>query len=198
MNDKSSALVEAGRFFAVRGWSSATGGNFSARLDDDYCLITRSGADKSRLAEEDLMVCTLDGRAVVQGLRPSAETALHTALYRADPAIGAVLHTHSVNATVLSRVSGDRLEVNGFEMQKALAGNNRHDEPVEIAVFDNDQDVDALAKRVMQAMPKQPGFLVRGHGLYAWGGDIDEARRHVEGFEFLFACLWQERLLQCR
>ena len=41
---------------------------------------------------------------------------------------------------------------------------------------------------------KAPGFLIAGHGLYAWGRNIDEARRHVEGLEFLFECLWQESL----
>ena len=198
VKDKARALVEAGRLIAERGWCSATGGNFSVRLDDDHCLITQSGRDKSRLSETDLMVCTLDGRALEQGLRPSAETALHTGLYRAERGIGAVLHTHSVNATVLSRASADKLTVSGFEMQKALAGNQTHDESIDIAIVENDQDMQALATRVLQRLPQQPGFLVRGHGLYAWGSTIEEARRHVEAFEFLFACLWQERLLQNR
>ena len=39
-----------------------------------------------------------------------------------------------------------------------------------------------------------PGFLIAGHGLYAWGRDVAEARRHVEGFDFLFECVWQESL----
>ncbi len=39
------------------------------------------------------------------------------------------------------------------------------------------------------------GFLIAGHGLYAWGRDVAEARRHVEGFEFLCECLWQEMLV---
>ena len=109
-----------------------------------------------------------------------------------------MLHTHSVNATVLSRTSAPRLKVHGFEMQKALAGNQTHDMTIEVAIFDNDQDMEALAARVLPQLPEQPGFLVRGHGLYAWGKDIDDARRHVEAFEFLFACLWQEQLLQRR
>ena len=43
-----------------------------------------------------------------------------------------------------------------------------------------------------------PGFLIRGHGLYAWGRDIAEARRHVEGLEFLLSCLWQQALAGSR
>ena len=198
MKDLAQSLVDTCRLFGERQWCPATGGNFSARLDNGRCLITRSGCDKSRLAADDLIACSFDGEALETDYRPSAETALHTCLYRLDPQIGAVLHTHSVNSTVLSRRAGERLELHGFEMQKAL-GNRTHDERIELLVFDNDQDIDALAQRLerqwRQQRLAQPGFLVRGHGLYAWGRDVDEARRNVEGFEFLFACLVQERLM---
>ncbi len=198
MNDLAQALVDTARLFGERQWCAATGGNFSARVDTAHCLITRSGCDKARLQVEDLITCTLEGAALDTAHRPSAETALHTGLYRLDADIGAVLHTHSMNATVLSRQAGDTLGWHGFEMQKAL-GNRSHEQRIELPVFDNDQDMDALAARLAEQWPqpgvRQPGFLVRGHGLYAWGRDVDEARRHVEGFEFLFACLLQERLL---
>ena len=109
-----------------------------------------------------------------------------------------VLHTHSITATVLSRNAGASIVVEGLEMQKALQGVSTHEQSVIVPVFDNDQDMDALAKRVV-AMHNEgglpaPGFLIAGHGLYAWGRDVAEARRHVEGFEFLFECLWQESL----
>jgi 1,2-dihydroxy-3-keto-5-methylthiopentene dioxygenase len=80
-----------------------------------------------------------------------------------------LLHTHSVNSTVLPRQAGDSLGLHGFEMQKAL-GNRTHDEHIELLVFDNDQDIDALAQRLEQQWRQerisQPGFLVRGHGLF--------------------------------
>ncbi|MGD8583209.1 MAG: methylthioribulose 1-phosphate dehydratase [Gammaproteobacteria bacterium] len=196
MKDEAKALVEVCHFFGARDWCPATGGNFSVRLSDDRCLITQSGKEKSRLRENDLMVCTFDGKAVDKHLLPSAETTLHTCLYKMDNRIGAVLHTHSVNATVLSRMAEDRLIISGYEMQKALGGNLTHDEEIEILIFENDQDIEALAARIEQQRPAQPGFLVRGHGLYAWGEDLNQARRHIEGFEFLLACLWQEKLLE--
>lgn len=205
--EKSQALVETCRFLGERGWAPATGGNFSVRLDDRHCLITQSGCDKSALTIDDLMVCDLNGRALHRALRPSAELGLHTRLYRLDAGIGAVLHTHSITSTVLSRATQGDLQLQGFEMQKALAGNQSHAQDIGIAIFDNDQDIAALADRVQQRWPSagmtqdaisQPGFLVRGHGLYAWGKDLAEARRHIEGFEFLFACAWQEKLLDGR
>jgi methylthioribulose-1-phosphate dehydratase len=196
--EKAQELVEVCRFLGSRGWAPATGGNFSVRLDENHCLITQSGRDKSQLTVDALMVCDLAGKALDPTLHPSAEIALHTRLYRLDTGIGAVLHTHSVTSTVLSRASDGDLMLQGFEMQKALAGNHSHEQEISIAVFDNDQDMSALAERLQQRWLlhtiTQPGFLVTGHGLYAWGKDLAEARRHIEGFEFLFACAWQEKL----
>jgi methylthioribulose-1-phosphate dehydratase len=199
MNDDTDALVALCHLFGQRQWCPATGGNFSLRRDESSMLITRSGCDKSRLCEDDLMLCDLDGRALDAGSTPSAETALHACLYRLDRQVGAVLHTHSVSSTVLSRATPGDLRLRGYEMQKALAGNRGHEDEIEIAVFDNDQDITALATRVERrwhgAELSQPGFLVRGHGLYAWGETLNDARRHIEGFEFLFTCAWQEMLL---
>ena len=193
-------LTTTVRFLAAQGWSPATGGNFSARLNADQVLITQSGKDKRHLTEADLMVCALDGTAVDSTQKPSAETALHLALYKQSESIGAVLHTHSVTGTVLSRhTKGDHLCIEGFEMQKSLAGIQSHEVVVQLPVFDNTQDIPSLAETVIQQWPRNqsiPGLLVRGHGLYAWGQDIAEAQRHVEGLEFLMACIWQERLME--
>ena len=195
--EQAAALCRVGRLFGERQWCLATAGNFSLRADAQHCLVTQSGKDKSALGPGDLMLCDLDGTAIDARLRPSAETALHTALYRQDRGIGAVLHTHSVTSTVLSRALASDLTVSGFEMQKAIRGMHSHDESLTIALFENTQDMDELAAvvvgRLISGTLSAPGFLVRGHGLYAWGADLGEAQRHVEGFEFLLACAWQER-----
>jgi methylthioribulose-1-phosphate dehydratase len=191
-------LCELCQLFGERGWCRATSGNFSVRIDDTHCLITQSGREKSRLAPDDLMVCDFHGKAIDAQQRPSAETPVHTCLYKLDAGIGAVLHTHSVTATVVSRVMGSEFELTGFEMQKALRGTSSHEAVLTITNFDNDQNMVALAARIGKAwtggLLNVPGFLIKGHGLYAWGKDVAEARRHVEGFEFLFECLWQEIL----
>jgi methylthioribulose-1-phosphate dehydratase len=190
------ALCDACKCFGERGWCRATSGNFSARIDEKRCLITQSGRQKSRLSVDDLMVCGIDGTPANADCRPSAETPLHNCLYRLDPAIGAVLHTHSINSTLLSRHCDGELGFSGFEMQKAFAGILTHETPLSVHIFDNDQDMPALAEKVIKDAEHfvVPGFLIKGHGLYAWGSDIAEAERHIEGFEFLFECLWQERL----
>ncbi|RTE64510.1 methylthioribulose 1-phosphate dehydratase [Amphritea opalescens] len=195
----SSELIDAGRWIDSQGWCPATGGNFSARLGENLALVTASGRHKGRLTTEDLLTVDLQGNPVDSDLKPSAETLLHTRLYQLDKQIGAVLHTHSVASTVLSRmVTGEWLTISGYEMQKSLAGNTRHDETLQLAVFDNTQDMPELAEQLAMRWQQTPlnwGFLVSGHGLYAWGKDIAEARRHLEGLEFLFACELEMRRL---
>jgi methylthioribulose-1-phosphate dehydratase len=193
----SQELILAGQFVAKNGWCPATGGNFSARIDESHCLITQSGKDKSDLSMDDLMVVNFQGEAQNKTLKPSAEVALHTRLYQLDRSIACVLHTHSINSTVLSRqVTDPDLQIQGYEMQKALAGNTSHESQIQIKIFDNDQNMlrlaDNLANAWLQGEITQPGVLVRGHGLYAWGTTIAETQRHIAGIEFLLACLWQD------
>ncbi len=197
-DDVARDIAAIGRFAAARGWVPATSGNFSRRLDDGHAAITRSGIDKGAIAPQDLRVVALDA-PLPAGV--SAETPLHVARYRADASVGAVVHVHTVPATVLSRADAARgfVELDGFEMHKALAGITTHESTVRIPVFANDQDTQALATRIEHALAHAcavPGYLLAGHGLYAWGATMEDARRHLEGLEFLLTCALEERRLR--
>lgn len=195
-------IIEAGRFLYGRGWSPATSSNYSARLSADQALLTVSGKHKGQLGEDDVLATDLDGISLEPGKKPSAETLLHTQLYRWQPRIGAVLHTHSVNATVLSRLTlSDSLVFADYELQKAFSGVTTHESQVEVPIFDNDQDIARLAAKVqpwLDAHPECVGYLIRGHGLYTWGPRMSDALRQVEAFEFLFECELKVRALQVR
>ncbi|SFN11467.1 methylthioribulose 1-phosphate dehydratase [Marinobacter pelagius] len=187
------SIVDAGRFLYQRGWSPATSSNYSARIDDEHIAITVSGRHKGQLGAGDVMVVDLSGQPVQSNCRSSAETRLHTVLYELFPDVGAVLHTHSVKATVLSRLlePGRALELEGYELQKAFSGVQTHESVLSVPVFDNTQDIDALARETrawFAEHPEQPGYLIRGHGLYTWGNTMADCLRHVEAFEFLFEC----------
>jgi methylthioribulose-1-phosphate dehydratase len=185
-------IIEAGRFLYGRGWSPATSSNYSARLAADQALLTVSGKHKGQLTEQDVLATDLSGNSLEPGKKPSAETLLHTQLYAWRAEIGAVLHTHSVNATVLSRLTpGDRLRLEDYELQKAFAGVTTHEGQVLVPIFDNDQDIARLAGQVQQWLDTHPdcvGYLIRGHGLYTWGPQMSDALRQIEAFEFLFEC----------
>jgi len=177
------------RELAQRGWTPATNSNFSRRMDVRHAAITVSGRDKGKLTEADIMVVDFDGNAVGSTNRPSAETLLHTQLYRRHPEIGCVLHTHSLVQTVASRLFAGtgHVQLEGFELLKAFHGNSTHEMAIDVPVFANTQDMPTLAAQVDALLDNQPlwGYLIDGHGLYAWGRDLAEARRHLDAFEFL-------------
>ena len=194
-------IAQTGLQLAALGWTPATSSNFSMRLDAGHLAITVSGRDKGALTPGDVMVVDLDGRAVGTEARPSAETALHTQVYRRFPAAGAVLHTHSRTQTVASRLyaKAGMVRFDGYELQKAIAGHTSHEQAIDLPVFANTQHMPELVEKVdawIKSDRPLYGYLIEGHGLYAWGCDMAEAERHVEAFEFLLACELDLRRLQ--
>ncbi|MGB3916023.1 MAG: methylthioribulose 1-phosphate dehydratase [Thiothrix litoralis] len=190
-------LIAAGQFFHARGWVPATSSNFSARLGAEEILITSSGQHKGRLDDNGFLRADLQGVSLETGKRPSAETGLHTLMYRRDPAMGSVLHTHSVNATVLS-MRLEEVVLAGYEVQKAFPGVETHESLLVIPVFPNSQDIPALAAEVnayLDAHPQTVAYLIRGHGLYTWGATVADTLRHIEALEFLFECVYRQLLL---
>ena len=189
-------LCRAAAEIGAAGWCQGTSGNFSSVLGREplRLLITPSGATKYRLSPEDLVVVDGDGRAVAgETGRPSAETGLHCRIARLTGA-GSVLHTHSVPGTLLGehfRGAGG-FRITGYEMLKGLEGIDRHEAEVFVPVLPNSQDIPRLCRgleSVHREHPRLRGFLLAAHGLYTWGQDLDQARRHLEVFEFLFECL---------
>ena len=187
------------RELAQLGWTPATSSNFSSRLDERHAAITVSGRDKGRLVPADIMVVDFDGKAVGSDHRPSAETLLHTQLYRRFDDVGCILHTHSRNQTVASRLfsGAGHLRLEGYELLKAFRGNETHETAVDVPVLHNSQHMPTLAAQVDALLDRGPmwGYLIDGHGLYAWGRDMAEARRHLEAFEFLLGCELELRRL---
>ena len=184
------ALIAAGQQLYTQGMVPATSGNFSARLTNNHLAITVSGRHKGKLTEQDIMQVDTNGVSL-DARRPSAETLLHVYIYRCFPDAQVVLHPHSVNATVLSRLCEDGLVLQDYEILKAFPGISTHECTVTVPVFDNDQDITRLAEKVdarLASLQDVPGYLIRGHGFYTWGNSMEDALRHVEAFEFLFEC----------
>lgn len=200
-------LRSAGALFFHRGWSVGTSSNYSLVLQPDplELLVTASGMDKGRLRRADFVRVAADGQPTEAGQpKASAETLLHCVAAQ-QPQVGAVLHTHSIWGTLLSEhfYEDGGFDIEGFEMLKGLAGVRTHDTTFRVEIFDNTQDIPALAAAVQDRLndaqhPLTHGYLIRRHGLYTWGQDVDEARRHIEIFEFLFESVARSLMLQGR
>ena len=196
-------LVETGRAFHARGWALGTSGNYSAALKAKplRLLITSSGVDKAYLSKKHFLQIDDHANILSGDGRPSAESLLHVAVVRARGA-ECVLHTHSVWSTILSDRHATKhksMAIGGYEMLKGLEGVKTHTHQEWIPIFENSQDIPALAKEV-EALLRQDarphGFLLRGHGLYTWGENVAQARRHVEIFEFLLEVVGRRELAE--
>jgi methylthioribulose-1-phosphate dehydratase len=191
-------LCRAGHQFWQAGWSRGTSSNYSVVLDTDplRLLVTASGKDKGHLLGDDFVIVDSKGSPDPSDQpKSSAETLLHTSIANHQSA-GAILHTHSVWATLLSEhfAGHGGFYLEGYEFLKGLEGISTHEERVWIPIFENTQEIPALAEQVesyWQSHPDTPhyAYLIRRHGMYTWADDLASAIRHIEVLEFLLECV---------
>ena len=157
---------------ASRGLVSGSSGNVSVRLSpqdapDPLIAVTPSGKPYSDLEEADIVVVDQDGEPVEGDLVPSSETLLHLALYRARPDIAAVVHTHSLFASVAA-VAGMEIPPILDEMATTLGG------PVRVSEYGFPGSAE-LADKVALALGDRAAALIRNHGAVGVGGSAQEA-----------------------
>ena len=152
--------------------------------------MTPSGVDKGDFTAAEVLLADEDAGVVGEHLgKPSDESLLHIRIVREREA-GAVLHTHSVWNNLLSDeyAFDGGVTIEGYEMLKGLKGVHTHEHREFLPIIENSQDMSSLADTVSDVLLKYPhahGFLLRRHGLYTWGTNLSEAKRHIEILEFL-------------
>lgn len=185
-------IIQAGNRLDTMELAPATSGNYSMRLKGGEMAITVSGAHKGQLTPDQIMLADVNGNSL-EDKKPSAETLLHSMIYKLYPDVNAVLHTHSVACSVLTRLlaNDDALILSGYEMLKAYRGIDTHSTSVALPIFENTQDMDYLSKQVEVRLKNNhdiPAYLIRGHGIYGWGRDMAETSRVIEATEMMLSC----------
>ncbi|MDH3310451.1 MAG: methylthioribulose 1-phosphate dehydratase [Gammaproteobacteria bacterium] len=189
------ALVEIARDFHTRGWMAGTAGNLSAREDDHHFWITASGKPKGRLEDTDFLLVRIQDGEVVERVRPdnqpSAESAIHCAIYALFPKTRACLHGHLVEAVI----AADRLKKNAKGLRlpaiEMIKGFDiwQQNPKVDLPLFNNHLDVAKIAKeieaRFNKSKPAVTALMIRAHGPTVWGGGLQEAYNRFEVLEFL-------------
>ena len=197
-------IAATAKSFHSRGWLLGTSGNLSTVVNREPLQIamTPSGVDKGELTATQILLideqaCLVNERQtqsdVRQYTKPSDESLLHVTIVKARSA-GAVLHTHSVWSTILSDfyAAAGGLSIEGYEMLKGLQEVGTHEHREWLPIIENSQDIPALADSldaVLERHPQAHGLLLRRHGLYSWGTDLGQAKRHIEILEFLLETL---------
>ncbi|MFF3222884.1 S-methyl-5-thioribose-1-phosphate isomerase [Nocardia suismassiliense] len=186
------AIADIARGLYQRGWMPGTAGNISVRTGET-AVITGSGLSKGELTEHDMVTVRVADSAPVAGSsrKPSAETTIHTAAYRATAA-QAVVHIHPPCATALATQAGGSDEVTflriaDYELIKGLGGSDPT--VIDIPVFPNWPDVPRIGadiERYLTDHPAAPPILfITGHGITAWGDNLSQARDRAECLEAL-------------
>jgi methylthioribulose-1-phosphate dehydratase len=195
-------LAATAKALHARGWLSGTSGNLSAVVKTEPLLLAMSpsGVDKGELNAEQVLLVDEGARVINGGRKPSDETLLHLEIVKQRQA-GAVLHTHSIWNTILSDMFAEEhgVAIEGYEMLKGLEGVRTHAHREWLPIIDNSQDMRELAATIRAVLTEHPnahGLLLNKHGLYSWGKDLREARRHIEILEFLLEA--SGRTLQLR
>lgn len=199
-------LAALTRELYARGWMPGTSGNHSVRASSGGFWVTASGRAKGTLTARDLVEVGLDGHPLrpdddaVHGLRPSAETSIHAALYAIAPDAGCALHVHTPAANLVTRWRGgapDAFTLPPLELVKGL-GVWDFEPRISVAIVDNPVDVPrigaALRVRFRARPPLLPAALIRDHGLTVWGATPQQALDRLESLVYLLdyaVAAWQ-------
>jgi methylthioribulose-1-phosphate dehydratase len=194
--EAASSIQSIAKSLHARGWLMGTSGNLSAVVSRDPLLLamTPSGVDKGDFTGAEVLLVDENAGVVGEHIgKPSDESLLHIRIAKEREA-GAVLHTHSVWNNLLSDeyAFDGGISIEGYEMLKGLKGVDTHQHREFLPIIENSQDMSSLADTVSDVLlnyPKAHGFLLRRHGLYTWGTNLREAKRHIEILEFLMEAL---------
>jgi methylthioribulose-1-phosphate dehydratase len=150
-----------------------------------------SGVQKEEILEEDIYVMDEHGEILTApsrpGLKPSECAPLFFNAFRLRDA-GAVIHSHGIFALLATLLSEDVFECTEIEMIKGIEGRGYYDKLV-VPIIENTARECDLAERMataMQAYPQSSAVLVRRHGVYVWGRDVEHAKTQAECYHYLF------------
>jgi L-fuculose-phosphate aldolase len=182
------ALVAASAAVASSGLVVASSGNLSLRRGD-HLLITPRRERLAQIDPADLVCVALEHGAVDPGhttdSEPSSETPLHRAVYAAVPDAGAVVHTHSQFATVLSTLVE---EIPPIHYVAATFGGAVRVAPY--ATFGSQE----LADNVAAALHGRTAALMANHGAIATAPTIELAVEQAQHLEWLASVYWHARV----
>ena len=188
-------VLEANREVVRRGLVLYTFGNASG-IDraGGLVVIKPSGVPYATLTTADLVVYDLEGNAVEGSLRPSSDLPTHLVLYRAFPAIGGVVHTHSRAATAWAQ-AGREIPCFGTTHADYFYG------PVPVTAPLTEEEVrgkyeentgNAIVRRFEGTDPlDRPGVLVAGHAPFTWGATAGDAARTAVILEEIAELAWR-------
>lgn len=198
--DQMAKLADLVRRLNSTGHNPATSGNYSlrSRTSQEFALVSQSGIDKSQFQAEHFIPVMYSTGEIHDsfkrpGLKSSDETDLHLAILQSTDA-GCVLHSHFLESLLFADLfpQNEFATLENLELLKGLKSINTHEASVRIPLFENTQDIRNLGEKVRPILKAAQNdrdvysLILRGHGIYVWGSTVQDAKRHLEVFEYCF------------
>jgi len=202
-------IPELCRLMYTQGWVTGTGGGITIKRGNEI-YIAPSGVQKERIKAEDMFVVDGLGKEISapgRGLKPSACTPLFFNAYRMRDA-GAVIHTHSQHAVMVTLLNDREFRITHQEMIKGImlwkgSWNQsiylNFNEELVVPIIENTNREEELQERMAQKMEEYPtscAILVRRHGVYVWGPTWQKAKTMCECYDYLFEIAYKMNLLR--
>lgn len=161
------AICEYGRSLLDDDLTTGTGGNLSARLNENQIAISPSGIPYADIEPEDVPVISMDGTVVAGDAQPSTELPMHLAVYRERPAVGGVVHTHSPYATTFASL-GESIPASHYLL--SFTGTE-----VPVAEYQTHATAE-LGEAAVDALGESfNATLLRNHGVLTADESLDDA-----------------------
>lgn len=165
-------LVEHG--LVIFTWGNVSGIDRERNL----VVIKPSGVSYDNMKAADMVVTDMEGHVVEGDYKPSSDTATHLELYKAFPAIGGIVHTHSTYATAWAQAGCD-IPIIGTTHADYFSNDipcTRDMTEKEVKGEYEKETGSVIIERFKELSPVHiPGVLVKNHGPFSWGKDSHEA-----------------------
>ncbi len=172
-------IVDFGRKMVAKNLTTGTGGNLSiCDREAELIAVTPSGIPYENMNPEDIVITDFSGEIVEGECKPTSELSLHRRVYQVREDVGAVVHTHSTFATVLSCLGAELPPVHYLI---AAAGGSR----VPVADYAR-YGTEELAENAVSSLGQNfKAVLLANHGLLAAGENLSAAFEVAETIEFV-------------
>lgn len=161
-------VIKAGIKLLETGLITRTWGNVSCRVDDSRYVITPSGRDYSSLSIDDVVLVNIKRDSYIGNVKPSSEKGIHSEVYKRFKDINFVIHTHQLNASVVSAVSIGEMEI---AQPNSILGSKV------ICAEYGISTTSKLRKNISKSLKKtnSKAIIMKNHGALCFGNDDDEA-----------------------